>query len=53
MKNIKKILVVGSEGQVGTKLVDAFIKRFHYPLYTLITDLDTATAMSLLVTWSL
>jgi len=27
MKNLKRILVTGSEGQVGAKLVDAFIKR--------------------------
>jgi nucleoside-diphosphate-sugar epimerase len=29
MKNLKRVLVTGSEGQVGAKLVDAFIKRYR------------------------
>jgi len=29
MKNIKRVLVTGSEGQVGCKLVEAFIKRYR------------------------
>jgi threonine 3-dehydrogenase len=42
MKNLKRVLVTGSEGQVGAKLVDAFIKRYGYE-NVLASDLKPAS----------